>query len=149
MKPDVRKLNKVGKITLTDQQVADLEELFNHEQAKFPPGWSESHPIHSLPLGQQDKAIRGALLTFLFEIWRDAGGKGYGARQTSKKDPVQGPFIRFVEEVFQQFEIKQRNGRVVSSRQLRRDLAEFRTELEPVGRKRRPAARKRGAAGPA
>lgn len=143
MKQEVRKrLNEVGKIALTDQQVADLEELFNQEQAKFPPGWSEGDPIHGLPLGQQDKAIRGELLTFLFEVWRDAGGKGYGARQTSKRDPKQGAFIRFVEQVFQEFKFKQRNGRTVSSRQLRRDLAGFRTELEPVGRKRRSAARK-------
>lgn len=133
MTPEDRaKLDRYGKIKLTDQQVADIEWVFVDDTPAEAcrPGWLQFHPFRNLSLAQQDMERRREWLTFLFQVWRDAGGKGHGARWDADSQ-VQGAFIRFAAEVFKLFGVKQRNGKEISGRTLRADLEEFRGEYEP------------------
>ena len=127
-----KRLEKVGGVTLSVREFAELNDvvtLYKQTQSELPLHMAD-HFI-GIQLHKQGAEKLRAVTQFVWFIWRDAGGSGHGARWDD--DPlIQGPFIRFMQQLFHDGGMKE-----PSARTLRRYLQSFRDEAETFFREYR------------
>ena len=121
------RLDRVGRVSLTDRQYAELEDCLGlYAKSRLDvPLWMVSDCDGTVAISQRQAQRLRALVECVWWVWHDAGGKGSGARWDV--DRMQGPFIRFLQELLQQAEVV----RQPASRTLREHLHQFLRDLEP------------------